>query len=60
MVAVREPVLKPVGITDLRPTQITVGMREVEGKRERLAREEGKESCGVSRQTHDSSYSGTQ
>src|SRR5882762_112288 len=33
MVAVREPVLKPVGITDLRPTQITVGMREVEGKR---------------------------
>ena len=33
MVAVREPVLKPVGITNLRPTQITVGMREVEGKR---------------------------
>jgi hypothetical protein len=33
MVAVREPVLKPIAITDLRPTQITVGMREVEGKR---------------------------
>jgi hypothetical protein len=29
MLTVREPVLKPVAITDLRPTQITVGMREV-------------------------------
>jgi len=35
MVAVREPVLKPVAITDLRPTQITVGMREVNEKRKR-------------------------
>ena len=35
MVAVREPVLKPVAITDLRPTQITVGMREVSEKRKR-------------------------
>ncbi len=34
MVAVREPVLKPVNIADLRPTQITVGMREVHEKRE--------------------------
>jgi hypothetical protein len=33
MVAVREPILKPVGISDLRPTQITVGMREVNAKR---------------------------
>ena len=33
MVAVREPILHPVAIDDLRPTQITVGMREVEAKR---------------------------
>jgi hypothetical protein len=30
---VREPLLTTVGITDLRPTQITVGMREVLAKR---------------------------
>jgi hypothetical protein len=30
---VREPVLHPVPIADLRPTQITVGMREVTAKR---------------------------
>ena len=30
---VREPMLTPVAITDLRPTQITVGMREVKAKR---------------------------
>lgn len=29
----REPVLKPVPILSLRPTQMTVGMREVEAKR---------------------------
>ena len=29
----REPILHPVAITDLRPTQITVGMREVAAKR---------------------------
>ena len=33
MVTNREPVLHPVDIGDLRPTQITVGMREVEAKR---------------------------
>jgi hypothetical protein len=33
MVTVREPILHPVAIDDLRPTQITVGMREVEAKR---------------------------
>jgi hypothetical protein len=32
MVAVREPVLHPVPIAELRPTQITVGMREVKAK----------------------------
>jgi len=33
--AIREPLLKPVKISDLRPTQITVGMREVKEKRKR-------------------------
>jgi hypothetical protein len=35
MATVREPTLKPVAITSLRPTQITVGMREVKDKRKR-------------------------
>lgn len=35
MTAIREPILKPVKIADLRPTQITVGMREVKEKRKR-------------------------
>jgi hypothetical protein len=35
MVAVREPTLKSIAISDLRPTQITVGMREVNAKRKR-------------------------
>ncbi len=33
MPAVREPILHPVPIGELRPTQITVGIREVEAKR---------------------------
>ena len=37
---VREPLFKPVPITDLRPTQITGGMREVKAKQKRW-REEG-------------------
>jgi hypothetical protein len=37
---VREPIVHPVAIDDLRPTQITVGMREVEAKR-RNWREKG-------------------
>jgi hypothetical protein len=36
MLVVREPILGPVSIADLRPTQITVGMREVADKRARL------------------------
>ena len=36
MTAIREPVLKPVSIADLRPTQMTVGLREVKKKREDL------------------------
>ena len=33
---IREPVLEPVSIESLRPTQLTVGMHEVEDKRQRL------------------------
>ncbi|NLR98248.1 chromosome partitioning protein ParB [Rhizobium sp. P38BS-XIX] len=33
MVMAREPILHPVQIEELRPTQITVGMREVKAKR---------------------------
>src|SRR6478752_5162110 len=36
MTVVREPILTPVTITELRPTQITVGMREVKDKRLQL------------------------
>jgi hypothetical protein len=35
MEIVREPTLKPVAIAHLRPTQITLGMREVEDRRRR-------------------------
>jgi hypothetical protein len=42
---VREPILTTVAITDLRPTQITVGMREVMAKRKRW-RETGKKKKG--------------
>jgi hypothetical protein len=38
----REPVLQPVKITQLHPTQMTVGMREVEEKRERWRKAHGK------------------
>jgi hypothetical protein len=34
MTVIREPVLTPVAIGELRPTQITVGMREVAAKRQ--------------------------
>ena len=40
MTTVREPLLEPVVILDLRPTQITVGMHEVKAKREHW-REQG-------------------
>ena len=41
MSQVREPVLKPVSVSELHPTQITVGMHEVKAKRKRW-REESK------------------
>jgi hypothetical protein len=41
MPSVREPILHPVPIDDLRPTQITVGMREVNSKRKAWRTKEG-------------------
>src|ERR1700722_3275494 len=41
MPTVREPILKPVPITGLRPTQITVGMREVEERRKHWRAQKG-------------------
>jgi hypothetical protein len=43
MISVREPLLHPVAIDDLHPTQITVGMREVEAKRDEWHAKRGKE-----------------
>jgi hypothetical protein len=45
----REPTLKPISIADLRPTQMTVGQREVEQKRRQwreLAETKGPEFLG--------------
>src|ERR1700738_1306179 len=36
MANTREPILQPIPILTLRPTQMTVGMREVKEKRKRL------------------------
>jgi hypothetical protein len=44
MRSIREPILHPVPILSLRPTQITVGMREVEAKREAWRAKQGKKS----------------
>jgi hypothetical protein len=45
MIVVREPVLKPVAIAGLRPTQITVGMREVAEKRRHWRRQQIKKQA---------------
>lgn len=45
MVTVRDPILKPVDIADLRPTQITVGMREVDAKRKGWRENKGKKGA---------------
>lgn len=42
MTTVREPVLKPVSLKDLRPTQITVGLREVGERRKHWREKKGK------------------
>ena len=45
MVSVREPILHPIVIDDLRPTQITVGMREVEAMRKAWRAKRGDEAA---------------
>jgi len=42
----REPILNPVPITELRPTQITVGMHEVAERRRRWRQKRGKKASG--------------
>src|SRR5882757_9765180 len=46
MTTEREPLLSPVPVKELRPTQITVGMREVELKRQ-MIRAQSPEKTGV-------------
>jgi hypothetical protein len=41
---IREPIYKPTPLKELRPTQITVGMREVEEKRRRWREKHGKKA----------------
>ena len=45
MVTVREPLLHPTPIAQLRPTQITVGMREVQAKQKRWKEQDGKKKA---------------
>ncbi|MBN9273095.1 MAG: chromosome partitioning protein ParB, partial [Mesorhizobium sp.] len=40
----REPLLTPVAVKDLRPTQITVGMREVTLKRQMIRAQSAKKT----------------
>ena len=42
MTAVREPVVKPVPLKELRPTQITIGLREVRERRKHWRKTKGK------------------
>ncbi len=51
MVSVRDPILQSVTIADLRPTQITVGMREVQAKRMRWREKKGKKAPSFSAST---------
>ena len=51
MISLREPILHPVPILSLRPTQMTVGMREVEAKRRHWRAEQG-EKAGEFLGTH--------
>ncbi len=45
MANIREPVVKPVSILSLRPTQMTVGMREVKEKRKRWRKHASKKKA---------------
>src|SRR5215468_236078 len=40
----REPLLKPIALLDLRPTQMTVGFREVDAWRKRWREHKGKKA----------------
>ena len=55
---IREPILTPVSIEELHPTQITVGMREVEDKRKRLQARPAGENGQVSRRSYDTRRDG--
>ena len=46
MANTREPILHPVPILSLRPTQMTVGMREVKEKRKRWREHKSKKKQG--------------
>ena len=46
MANTREPILKPIPILSLRPTQMTVGMREVKEKRKRWREHKSKKKQG--------------
>jgi hypothetical protein len=46
MIVVRDPILQPISITALRPTQMTVGMREVNQKRDHLRTHVAKKKIG--------------
>jgi hypothetical protein len=43
----REPTVHPIPILDLRPTQMTVGMREVKEKRKRFREKKGKKQSDM-------------
>src|SRR6201995_4081097 len=43
----REPTVHPIPILDLRPTQMTVGMREVKEKRQRFREKKGKKQSDM-------------
>ena len=47
MIAPREPIVTPVPVEELRPTQITVGMREVELKRQMIRAQDARKKTGV-------------
>jgi hypothetical protein len=46
MTPVREPVLHPVPIAELRPTQITIGLREIAERRKHWRARKGKKDTG--------------
>ena len=60
MANTREPILQPIPILSLRPTQMTVGMREVKEKRKRWREHKSKKKqAEASRQAHDPGRAGT-